>query len=261
MAKPVAVYTTDNCHFAGLLQWSLALYWKEPQHSDDWLPRLADACEPDGIRIQSHRFRTPTISLFHVGTLGNVSPKTMLQRIKGRLQAFCESPQPLRTKYSIRSIGNVSRDVVQAYVAEQLGHHKMADPEVQSRMNRYQIHQAHVDLAKPSRTARGQYWFNLHVVLVHRERWASVSDEKLTRTKAMILAVARKYELSLSRAAVLTDHVHLSLGCKIEHVPYDIAIRFLNNLAFVYDMAPLYQFGGYVGTFGEYTTNAIRTDS
>jgi hypothetical protein len=41
----------------------------------------------------------------------------------------------------------------------------------------------------------------------------------------------------------------------------DVALGFLNNLAYTQAMRPVYQFGGYIGTFGEYTNHALRTET
>jgi REP element-mobilizing transposase RayT len=72
----------------------------------------------------------------------------------------------------------------------------------------------------------------------------------------MIVRVCEGKGYRLSRAGILADHVHLVLGCPIEVAPDEVVLAFLNNLAFVQGMRPIYQFGGFVGTVGEYTTNA-----
>jgi hypothetical protein len=51
---------------------------------------------------------------------------------------------------------------------------------------------------------------------------------------------------------------HLVLGCPIEVAPDEVVLGFLNNLAFVQGMRPIYQFGGFVGTVGEYDLGAVR---
>ena len=40
--------------------------------------------------------------------------------------------------------------------------------------------------------------------------------------------------------------------------PEEIALAYMNNLAFAHGMRPVYQFGYYVGTFGEYDMAAVR---
>ena len=44
----------------------------------------------------------------------------------------------------------------------------------------------------------------------------------------------------------------MTLGCDITESPADVALGYLNNLAYVQGMKSVYQFGYYVGTFGEY---------
>jgi hypothetical protein len=50
----------------------------------------------------------------------------------------------------------------------------------------------------------------------------------------------------------------LELGCGLEDSPLEVALSYVNNLAYTQGMKPVYQFGFYVGTFGEYDLGAIR---
>jgi REP element-mobilizing transposase RayT len=101
---------------------------------------------------------------------------------------------------------------------------------------------------------------NLHVVLVHRERWAEIGEPVLERLRDMIENVCRAKGYWLSRAGILADHIHLALGCPLDVAPADIALAFLNNLAYVHGMKAVFQFGAYVGTFGEYHQGAVESD-
>jgi REP element-mobilizing transposase RayT len=149
---------------------------------------------------------------------------------------------------------------VEEYVASQLGHHRLADERVQTLLQQFQIVQPEVDLRQPRMTAHGRYWYNLHLVLVHRERWAEIRENVLRGVQKMILGVCRKKNYTLSRAGILADHVHLALGCPLEASPTEVALVFLNNLAYAHGMKAVYQFGAYVGTFGEYDQNAVDSD-
>jgi REP element-mobilizing transposase RayT len=133
----------------------------------------------------------------------------------------------------------------------------MADPRIQKRFAKYQIAHPEVDLSQPQTTSHGVYWYNLHIVLVHRERWTEVREGVLQRLHAMIRKASEAKGYRLSRAGILADHVHLVLGCPIEAPPDEVVLGFLNNLAFVHGMTPIYQYGGFVGTVGEYTTEAM----
>ena len=52
--------------------------------------------------------------------------------------------------------------------------------------------------------------------------------------------------------------VHLVLGCQPTESPLEVALGYLNNLAYVQEMRRVYQYGFYVGTVGEYDLGAIR---
>ena len=75
----------------------------------------------------------------------------------------------------------------------------------------------------------------------------------------MLLRVSRAKEHLLFRAAVLPDHVHLMIGCGINESPLDVGLSYLNNLAFVCGMRPVFKFSLFLGTFGEYDLGSIRS--
>jgi REP element-mobilizing transposase RayT len=134
----------------------------------------------------------------------------------------------------------------------------MADPKVQDRLERFQIVQPSVDLSRPQHTSHGLFWYNLHLVLVHRERLVEINDDTLSRVRQMVLRASAAKEYLLSRGGILPDHVHLVLGCPFDVAPGDVAIGFLNNLSYVYGMKALFQYGGFLGTFGEYTNCGLK---
>ena len=73
----------------------------------------------------------------------------------------------------------------------------------------------------------------------------------------MILRVAEKHRCRLSNVGILSDHQHILLGLPFECSPLDIALSYLNNLAYVQRMKPLYQYGGFIGAVGEYTNKVF----
>ncbi|MBC8869751.1 MAG: transposase [Planctomycetes bacterium] len=226
MAKLNPIYTRENCSFSCPLQWGLTVFWRTPERKDGWFPELAAATEPDGIRLLRHRFSEPGISQFAVSTKIHVSPLLVVQRVKGRLQYLVRDrlPKPFKGNYAIRSVGNVTRQTAEAYVADQLGHHGMADARIQARLEHYQIERPEVNLSQPQRTSHGIYWYNLHIVLVHRERWTEIREDILQRLRDMIMGASEAKGYLLSRAGILADHVHLVLGCPIEAAPLDVVL-------------------------------------
>jgi REP element-mobilizing transposase RayT len=254
MAALQPIYTLDNCSFCAPLRWGLTVFWRTAITDAPWLADLAHALESDGVRLLGHRLREPCVSQFSLSTLPHVTPLSLVNRVKGRLQHLVRSslPKALQRNYALRSFGSATRSAIESYVAAQLDHHPMADSRVQAMLERFQIANPEVDLSQPRATSHGIYWYNLHVVLVYRGRWAEVREDILEKVRRMVEQVCRAKGYTLSRAGILPDHVHLALGCPLEVVPASVALAFLNNLAFVYDMKAVFQFGAYVGTFGEY---------
>jgi REP element-mobilizing transposase RayT len=244
MDQPAPIYTRANCRFTGPNQWGPSVFWREPESDAGWFQALAAATEPDGIRLLGHRFANSSLRQFSVSTLAVVPPVFVVQRIKGRLQHLIRArrPKAFRGNYCIRSFGEVKREVVEQYVASQLDHHQMADERVNQALAKYQIVNQAVDLSQPRFTSHGMFWHNLHVVLVHRERWAEVREAVFQQVHEMIGKICRAKDYLLSRAGILADHVHLTLGCPIDVAPADVALSFLNNLAFVPGMKAIYQF-------------------
>jgi len=133
----------------------------------------------------------------------------------------------------------------------------MADVRVQERLKRYQISCSEVDLSKPQRTSHGLFWYSLHVVLVHQHRWNEIRHDVLEGVNRMIRRSCLTKGYLLSEAAILPDHVHILAGCPFEESPLEVTLGFLNNLSFAHGMRQVYQFGGFMGTVGEYSYGAL----
>ena len=242
------------------LNWGLTIFWRQqPVPETEWLTLLESAAEPDGVRVLRHRIATGDSSQFFVSTKPYVSPAQMIRSVKGRLQYLIREQQPkaFQRNYAVRSIGSASRSVVEDYVSRQTDRHPMADPRAQSLLVQYQTSYAGVDLSQPVRSAHGEYWYNLHFVMVNDHRWMEIRPEVLDKLSQMIERVAAKLGHRLSRMGLLADHVHLTLGCLIDQSPEAISLSFLNNCAYAVGMKPVFQFGYYAGTIGEYDRGAV----
>ena len=129
--------------------------------------------------------------------------------------------------------------------------------EVQRRLARFQRSYPDVDLSKPSFSSHGEYWYNLHVVLVNDERWMEIREDVLEKIHSMVERAASKHGDRLSRVGLVADHVHVTMGCPIGRSPEEVALSYLNNCACACGMKPVFQFGYYVGTIGEYDRGAV----
>ncbi len=133
----------------------------------------------------------------------------------------------------------------------------MADARVQAQLADFQLTFRDIDLSVPQLSSHGQYCYSLHLVLVHDGRWNEVRNEQLVKTRDMALRIARNKQHRLSRLSLLADHVHLVAGVRYQQSPQDVALCYLNNLAFAHDMQAIFRPSYYVGTFGNYDTGVI----
>ncbi len=257
---PNPLYTPSNCpEPAYQLDWSYDLFWRERPSNFPWQDELRGICEEDSIRILQHGFQEPNVSQFLISTPPRIAPLLIVQRVKGRLQHLIreQDPKAFRRNYGIRSIGSTRRTKLEQYLATQLDHHAMADLKVQSRLAKYQIHQPEVDLSQPRRTTHARYWYNLHIVIVNDSRYMEIRHEVLTALREMIVRASNVKGHWLSRAAIVPDHIHLTLGCRLEEAPEEVVLSYMNNLAYAYGMKRVFKYGYYVGTFSEYDLRMI----
>lgn len=259
MARPTPIYTLENCRPAYQLNWAISLFWRDPVDTADWFEDLRGATDSDGVRLLEHRFRRPGISQFLVSTKPEIAPHAAVRSVKGRLQYLVRAtyPRAFRRNYGLRSVGSAIREVIEQYVRSQVEHHQIADPRLIARLADYQFCGPCADLSRARYSAHAMFWYNLHLALVYEDRTIHVEEDHLRRMWEMILEVQNKRQHLLSRAAILMDHLHLTLGCGLEEAPADVALSYMNNLAYACGMSRIFQFGYYVGTFGEYDLGVI----
>jgi REP element-mobilizing transposase RayT len=254
------IYTPDNTNPAYQLNWGLTLFWRQsPVPDRNWLSALKEVTESDCVRVLKHQVTSQEASQFFISTKPSVSPPQLIRSVKGRLQHLIRQqlPKAFRRNYCLRSIGSATRETVEEYVANQRGHHRMADPRVQERLAEFQKSFPRVDLSKPAFSAHGEYWYNLHLVIVNAERWMEIRHGVLRGLLDMVQSAASKHAHRLSHMALLADHLHLTLGCPIDQSPEEIALGYLNNCAYACGMKPVFRMSYYVGTIGEYDRGAV----
>src|SRR5437870_3440289 len=113
-------------------------------------------------------------------------------------------------------------------------------------------------IRRPNNSARTAAMYMLFTWFVHERRWREIREDHLSITRDMFFKVTRKKGHRLSRLALLADHLHATLGCGFEESPEELALAYMNNLAFAHGMKRLFCESYFVGTFGQYDTGAIR---
>lgn len=253
-------YTPRNCQPAYQLNWSLTIYWKSGAPDDSsFVPVLTQELEYNGIRLLEYRLAKTAVSQFWLSTKPYVAPVDIVRQVKGRLQHIVRPtyPKALRRNYYLTTVGSARREVIENYIAAQHEHHKMADELVQQELTRYDFVDPRVDLSAARTTNHGCFMYNLHLVLVNLGRRIVISEEILTQIYNSILLVAGENQHLLRRMSVVPDHTHFALGCHMHESPESVALHYMNRIACAlgYD---LFQYGYYVGTFGEYDIRTMR---
>jgi REP element-mobilizing transposase RayT len=258
---PAPIYTAESCRFAYQLNWSLSIFsHRTLPDASEWLPQLQSATEPDGVRVLEHRVKDNTIHQFLLSTQPHVSPSQAICSVKGRYQYLirAQMPQAFSRNYHLHSVGSAKREAVQQYISSQTAHHRMADERVQKRLDELQFHNPAIDLSSIRRSAHGQFVYNLHLVFVHRDRLSDIRTNYLEDIHTMLKRASTHHKHLLADAGILSDHIHLAIGCNVDESPQQVALSYLNNLAYTQEMKAAYQHGAYLGTFGEYDLGAIR---
>ena len=253
------IYTPSNCEFAFQLRWGLTIFWHTAVDENIWFEPLVSRLEPEGIRILSWRWMRTKVSQFGVSTLPHVSPERVVNLVQHNLQLATQdiSANSLRPNFCIRSYGTQERKIVEAYVAKQPSHHPVASPSTQEFFESIVVENNNVDLSRAKRVRFGVYWFNLHIALVHLERWRCGKRDFVIATRDIVTKSCQKKSWQLSRLSLVPDHLHMSIGCSFQETPSDVVLSLMNNIAWVHDMKPLLCYSAFMGTFGEYDQRSV----
>jgi len=192
-------------------------------------------------------------------TAPTVSPVAFTQRAKGRLQhalRHAGTPVAFSRKTTMRALGeNIDQTVIN-YVRDQLEHADLADPRYRKRLADAAIEDAATDLASPSETASGRYWYNLHIVLVTARRYRVGQELKVGQWADAARSAAGENDCAIRALAVMPDHVHLAVRGSVRLAPVEIGVIFQNALARIAGCR-LWQEQFYVGTFGSYSLGSV----
>lgn len=211
-------------------------------------------CNTTG-RANEFRFCSAPLPTFH-HWLWPLEPKADWITPFGRREKLC--PSVAKCRSDLLSVGDNTREDIEAYISQQVSRERFVDPRYSEMLSRFTTTASDVDLSQPAETARGHYWFNLHIVLVTEERYRFTDSKTLQQIFDGVFRIARNKSHLISSLSVMPDHVHLALRPKIDEAPAQVARSYQNNLAYFLNRGRIWEDNFYVGTFGEYTMQAIR---
>jgi REP element-mobilizing transposase RayT len=262
---PEPIYTSKNVPTpAYQLRFSWAC-WPSgravfPPWIDVLFEELAVKWDTDGIRRLESDLSLERIQMT-VSVKPHVSPVVLAARLKGRLDHALRQAGNVVTfsrKISLRSLGDATRTTVEQYIRNQIPKERYVDRGTEALLSQFTVRNAHVDLFLPTETNSGRYWYNLHLVLVTAGRQGCFDTACLKTIRDGCFQIAAKKGYLISIASAVPDHLLVAMRGNIEHSPQDIALAYMNNLAYLAGKVPIWDFGYYVGTFGEYDMRSVR---
>ncbi len=230
--------------------------------SDEFFQELDALWENDGMRRLEMTWSASLVQ-FTFSVTPQVSPVFFASRVKGRVDHALRKlgcPMKFSRKVAFRTIGDNRTTEVEAYVKRQVEKEGFVDPRFAEFLKQFTVTDSDVRLDLPTETNSGRYWYNLHLVLVveHRDRFTDA--ESLKTMDRWCSAVAKKKGYAISTRSVMPDHLHLALRGNVDQSPEEIALAFMNNLAYAFSQNSIWQPSYYAGTFGDYDMNAVRGD-
>jgi len=258
------LYTGRNIAPKCRLEYDWTGWLSEHSAAPGSLDELVASCAPlwktDHLVLQASHFENGMIQLlFKSGP--DVSPVVCASRAKGRLlHAFraASVPATFSRKLSLRSLGANTRTDVEQYIARQAQRADLADPRFASQLEELAVINTSVSLAEPIETARGRYWYNLHIVLVTQGRFRCTSDADLRAIRDNCLEALAALKCCATALSVMPDHLHAALRGNIDLSPAEIAVSIQNLTSQKGGLGRVWQDEFYVGTFSEYSTEAME---
>lgn len=226
----------------------------------DLIAQAGPLWETDGMRLLEHHCEGDALQLLFDAAPA-VSPQFLAARAKGRLDhAARQAGHKLSfsRKLALRSVGENTRRDVEAYIERQVVKERFVDPRFEAAMREFTLQNPGVDFSRPAESARGRYWYNLHVVLVVEGRSRLTDLNVLRQVHDGTLRIAAKKGHLISRLSVMPDHLHAALRPAVDESPLDVVFAYQNNLAYMLTLGRVWTESFYVGTFGEYCMQAIR---
>ena len=160
--------------------WPSVPYFK--QQPVELIEQTKPLWEQDGLRVLEYRWTDELVQILF-SAKPTVTPVFVAARAKGRLDHALRQSRieiPFSRKVGLRSIGDNTRRDIEAYIESQVASERFVDPSFAAMLAEFTVADLTVNLAEPSESARGRYWYNLHVVLVVDGRFRVVDPKRLS---------------------------------------------------------------------------------
>jgi REP element-mobilizing transposase RayT len=241
-----------------------------PKSTTEAIQSCVDSWIQDGFTLIRNNEKAPIEpESNHIQLLFKASPKLapvlFLKNVKGRLDhAFRKLKTPVKFSElnAFRALGANTNKIVAEYIKKQISKENFADNRYRKYLSQFTFENLSHDISEPYKSHSGRYWYNIHLVIVIEKR-----DYQITRSDVFeqihnyLLKIAEKKKCIIAKFAIMPDHIHIALRGNIELSPYEIALSFLNNLAYLLRKGRFWSNEFYVGTFSSYALDQIGVDA
>lgn len=255
------IYLAESVSFAFQLRWSLSLFsHRRLPDPSEWYHELADRVAADQVRLLDVRLADDVVTQFLISTPPSVAPPDIVKSVKGRLQNLVHHTHSecFRRNFRLTSVGDPGCRQVINYVANQVEHHLSDYRLPMLDLNPFQLSYPYVDLSRPQFTAHGSYLYALHLVVEFARHAKLFDQDEFLFVRDMLVRASAKHRHRLARGGILPDHLHMALGPCFTWSPEQVALSYMNNVAYALGMNAVLRPSAYVGTFGPYNMRAIR---
>jgi len=214
----------------------------------------------------------PNVVLCLLSLVPSDSPESITRKIKGNVatELRADGVHNLWSRgWFVRSNGNVTNEIIQTYIANQIEHHRAAPVENRSTMEKCR-HHLDEDIDQIRKSSHAAFQYNVHFVFCVRKRFHFLDPVIGGILVQYLLAVCKRKGWIAWDIEVVWDHVHLLIGLTPTSSPEEVALSLLNNAEFwlfdryraaikMDELETVFQAGYYAGTCGAATTAQIQS--
>lgn len=241
-----AIYDPDHVRVSDDLRWSLTITPDGPTTPPvQWTDRLRSVLLGDGIHLLG-------VTQPHAGTLGfdvttppSVAPADIVWLCRGALQDSLRTRKKLqlRRKFRLSSVGGETTVAGDRFIAGRLERRSTSG---------VSEHHGHRRSA-PRRIDHGVHDLTLRIVAVHDKRFRTMRGADRETTMRAILDTAAKYDHDPIEVTAAPDHLWMTVNVPAERSPGEVALSYLNNVAFRHGMRPVFERGYHIETVSSVT--------
>jgi len=272
-------FTATNTTSAYQLRYHFAWYTRSRQARFE-APEVVTAINEHLLDISErheyHLLETqvyPSVARTLISLKPNQSPSRVTNIVRGNLAKHLREQTGIQNVWSrgffVRSVGNVTADVIRQYVSSQYQHHR-AVPEHDPEFGQLARFHNPVDASQVRRDSHSAYEYNIHIVFVTQKRKEFLDVTVAEELVGYWRSVCHKKRWVPWDIEVVSDHAHLLVGLRPKDDPERAALSLMNNSEYFFgrryraamrdsDLTALWQPSFYVGTAGAATTAQVKS--